>query len=535
MRAGGPKRWRPLAAAAAVVLVAAVAAGLLLGRSHTSTGADASAGGSGAGAAHAGPADPVHITVAPGPGGRAIPAGFLGLSFEFEAVRAYTGSDPRRINPVLVQLIRNLSPGQPPVLRIGGDSTDSSYVPASGVRPPAYLAYRLGPGWMATTAALAHQLRARTILGVNLAARDPALARAEARGYLRAFGAGTVAALEIGNEPNLYGKVTKFRTAAGGTVRARPPDYAYPAFRREFHSIAAALPRVPLLAPALAEGPIPGRGSWVRSMPGFLAGDQRVATLTLHRYPLRNCNVAPRSPQYPSIPHLLAPYATSGLAASMGVWVRIAHRRHGLVRDDELNSVACRGKVGVSDTFASALWATNALFALARAGVDGVNVHSLPGAAYGLFQFRQRAGRWSAAVRPAYYGLQMFAQAAPAGSRMVSLGRPPGGGLSAWATHGRDGRLRVVLVNTSPRSARSVSLSLPADTLGAGGSTATVERLSAPSVAARDGITLGGSGYGQASVTGELGVPRLTTIAARGGTVTVAVPASSAALVTVGG
>ena len=66
---------------------------------------------------------------APGP---PVHPGFLGFSFEFQAVRAYTGTDPTAINPVLVQLIRNLTPGQAPVIRIGGDSTDVSWVPTRG-------------------------------------------------------------------------------------------------------------------------------------------------------------------------------------------------------------------------------------------------------------------------------------------------------------------------------------------------------------------------------------------------------------------
>ena len=80
---------------------------------------------------------PLTLAVDTAAGGQPIKPGFLGFSFEFQAVRTYTGSDPRRINPVLVQLIRNLTPGQAPVLRIGGDSTDLSYAPAPGLRPPA--------------------------------------------------------------------------------------------------------------------------------------------------------------------------------------------------------------------------------------------------------------------------------------------------------------------------------------------------------------------------------------------------------------
>src|SRR5690242_11941431 len=56
--------------------------------------------------------------------GRPVPAGFLGLSLEFNAVEPYAGTDPGALNPVFEQLVRNLTPSQAPNLRIGGDSTD---------------------------------------------------------------------------------------------------------------------------------------------------------------------------------------------------------------------------------------------------------------------------------------------------------------------------------------------------------------------------------------------------------------------------
>jgi hypothetical protein len=165
--------------------------------------------------------------------GRPIRAGFLGLSIEFQAVRSYTGTNAKQINPVLVQLIRNITPGQAPVLRIGGDSTDVSYVPAPGINPSPFATYALTPSWLATTGALAHQLGAHLIMGVNLAADQPALAADEARAYVKAFGRSSIEALEIGNEPNVYGKISLFRTATGGPLAARPSNFGYPEYLRE--------------------------------------------------------------------------------------------------------------------------------------------------------------------------------------------------------------------------------------------------------------------------------------------------------------
>ena len=101
--------------------------------------------------------------------------------------------------------------------------------------------------------------------------------------------------------------------------------------------------------------------------------------------------------------------------------IAYAHKHGATVRIDELNSVACAGQPGVSDTFASALWMLDTLFAMARSGVDGVNIHTLPTASYRPFEFRRIRGRWLATVEPEYYALLMFEQAAPPGSHMLNL------------------------------------------------------------------------------------------------------------------
>jgi hypothetical protein len=459
--------------------------------------------------------------------GRPIRRGFLGLSVEFQAVRAYTGNNPRAVNPVLLQLIRNLSPGQTPTLRIGGDSTDVSWVPTRGVTPPPYVSYRLTPSWLATTAALAHDLGARMTMGLNLAANEPALAAAEARAYLKTIGPGFISALEIGNEPNVYGKIQVLHTLLGAPLYARPRGYGYPQFLREFQAEAAGSPRLPLSGPALAVGPTPQLGSWVQTMPSFLRRERRLASMTVHRYPLRSCYVPPRSPQYPTVTNLLSGDSTSGLAASLRRWIGIAHTQHRAIRVDELNSVACRGKAGVSDTFAASLWVTDALFSLVHAGVDGVNMHTLPNSAYQLFQFSHRGGHWQARVEPVYYGLQLFAQAAPVGARLIGLhGLHRAPGLSAWATRTGDGTVRVVLINKSQSVNRNVTLRAPGAVRSA-----TIERMQARSVYSGD-VTLGGRSYGASTSTGRLATPALESVSRRRPGYLVSVPRGSAALIT---
>ena len=515
-------RWGLPAGVAAVLLTAGVAVAVVL------------SGSSGRSPASADPADPpapqLTLRVGDAPG-RAIPRGFVGMSFEFQAVRTYTGSDPAHINPVLVQLIRNVDPGQAPVLRIGGDSTDDSYLPSPSVTVPPYVAYRLSPSWLATTAALAHQLGARMIMGLDLAANQPALDGAEAAGYVQALGAGSIAALEIGNESNLFGKIRLLHTASGTPYRSRPKSYDAAAFRADFSAVAGAVPALPLAGPALAVGPAPDKGSWRPSIPGLLRSQPRLTTLTIHRYPLRNCYVPPSSVQYPTITHLLSNYATSTLAADLRPWIAVAHAQHRRLRVDELNSVACRGRHGVSDTFASSLWVTDALFSLAAAGVDGVNLHTLPNSAYELFRFSDGGGRWHGHVQPVFYGVQLFAEAAPPGSRLLTIGRTGRSPhLSVWATRAPDGRVRIVLINKDPSGPTTVGLRLPGPARPA-----TVERMRAPSVSARGDVTLGGRSYGAETSTGRLAAPLTRPVArAADGADVVTVPGGSAALVTVG-
>ena len=78
---------------------------------------------------------------------RPLAGGFMGLSLEYRSIEEYGGRDPRAINPLLVRLIEELSPGERPDLRIGGDSTDRAWWPAPGVHKPLGAYIRLTANW----------------------------------------------------------------------------------------------------------------------------------------------------------------------------------------------------------------------------------------------------------------------------------------------------------------------------------------------------------------------------------------------------
>jgi len=163
---------------------------------------------------------------------------------------------------------------------------------------------------------------------------------------------------------------------------------------------------------------------------------------------------------------------------------------------------------------------------MARVGVDGVNIHTYPGATYQLFTFTHDARRWTASVAPEYYGLEMFAQAAPAGSRLIATTTTNAQGITVWATRGREGRTRVVLINES-LDRRTIALS------SGGERTATLERLRAPRLESTSGVTLGGQSFGTRTTTGRLaGRSSVAELSASKGRNVFTLPAESAALVT---
>ena len=458
---------------------------------------------------------PVAVTLHDPPAAPRIPAGFIGLSLEYEAVPAYAGTNPEALNPVFEQLVRNLTPGQAPVLRIGGDSTDRTWWPVPGMARPGGVTYSLTPRWASVTAALARELHARLVLGINLKADSTTLARHEADQLAQRIGARRIEALELGNEPELYGMFPWYRVGARA-VKARARSYSPAAFGRDYARMANVVRRLPLA------GPASGQPVWSAYTPNLISAQPRLRLVTLHRYATRGCFTTPTSPQYHTIQNLLTPFATQGLAATVSPYAHLPVP----LRIDELGSVNCGGTRGVSDTFASSLWALDTLFQLAKIGVSGVNFHTFAGARYQPFTFQHPAGAWRASVKPVYYGMLMFARAAPPGSQLLAGSGHVAPALDVFSTRGTDGVIRTVLVNYGSQK-REVTLGLPAQ------GTATVQRLEAPTLRAKTGVTIGGQSFGAQTGTGRLtGARHESTAGSEDGTYRVTVPAASAALLT---
>ena len=156
-------------------------------------------------------------------------------------------------------------------------------------------------------------------------------------------------------------------------------------------------------------------------------------------------------------------------------------------------------------------------------------MHTFPGAPYAPFDVSHAGGAWSAVVHPEYYGLLLFARAAPTGARLLAIsGRTPAG-VRIWATRAPDRTFHVVVINKTLAAPYRAVISLR----GAGGS-AGVQRLVAPALRAKDGVTLGGQRVTTPSLTGELtGSPSSEVVRPQAGRYAVTAAPTSAALLTV--
>jgi hypothetical protein len=492
---------------------------------------------------------PVTVHLAPRPVGAPVPADFLGLSFELRSLPLLAGYARATGTPAasahsarddLVTLLRSLGPG---VLRLGGASADEqvAWVPGAAAAGrselPRWATIAIDAHDLAGIARLAREAGWHVLLAVNLGHYDPTAAAREAAAAHAALGS-ALAGIEIGNEPDRFAR--KHLRGAGWDFAAyRRQAAAYRA------AIAAAAPGVPIAGPDASSG-APGL-AWVRATARTL----RPALLTDHYYPLSSCGYRP------TVGELLGLGLRRAQSAVLAAQAALARTAATPLRVDEVNDISCEGLPGVSDTFASALWALDYATQAMRAGLAGVNFHDLlakPGS-YSPLLAPAPAALAAGALRPQpeWYAL-LAARELPGSTPLPTRVSAAGGrsslaeDLSASAFRAPDGRVRLVLVDYDPPGSRPLAVHLdlaragtparahtrahspptnintPAYTAG------SVLRLTAPSPAATAGVRLGGRAVAR---DGAWSAPAaLPAVYEEAGALSVQIDPSSAAIVT---
>jgi len=445
-------------------------------------------------------------TAATGP---PVPPEFLGMSFEVASLAqlgdyAHSGD--------LVNLLRSLGPG---VLRFGGVTADTRVVWTDAVTPAApWAAQSISTGDLENLATLAELTGWHVLLTLGLGHFEPRAAAREAAAARSALGP-WLAGIEIGNEPNGY-PIEHLRSDPWGFVQYSEQVNAYRA------AVETAAPGIPLVGPDTS-----GSSAYFAQWGYAEAVDQRPALLTGHHYALNCAQIPP-----PSIPLLLTPLIRARAVGSLRKYQAVAETSATPFRLDETNTVSCGGVAGISNTFASALWAVSYLVQAMFAGVDGINLEGNPGNCLGYTPIcapsAERLARGELGAQPEWYALLMTKALIGDVPLSTTTSRPRQPNVEVATLRAPDGALHAVILDDDPTGSRGAVVKLH---VGRGFSRAALEWLRAGSLSALAGVTLGGRAV---SPDGEWhSSPKLPHVRARGGVISVTVPPASACLATI--
>ena len=383
-----------------------------------------------------GGSDTVFVTANPANVGAVIPSNFMGLSFDPFTLQVTANQN--KVPPTsLVSVMKSLGAG---VVRINaGDYCHTSGESwwTAGTRDTR------SDGCTVLTGADFDRLfqicgaaNWTVIVGVNLAAALPDTFAAEAA-FIQARGGSLLTAIEIGNEPDIY--------PVNG-IRAK--SYNFAAYGVELSAFLAAMqrraPGVPIAAPSTAFDT-----AWLRQT--IAQNPSRFALATQHRYATgQDPGLSVGAFNYASIPHLLSDTLRKDVRAFFKDVVASVKPSSLPTRLTELNTANFGGKVGVSDVFASALWALDHIFLAAEAGLAGVHIYA--GCYFDSCQHIYSpftiASDGTLAARPLLYGMLAFQDAGKGQVVNLTTTNSRQWNFSAHgAVTAADGTVRLAFVN----------------------------------------------------------------------------------------
>jgi hypothetical protein len=166
--------------------------------------------------------------------------------------------------------------------------------------------------------------------------------------------------------------------------------------------------------------------------------------------------------------YLLQPSSAQIHFYSLTPYLKAVHSMGLPFRVSEMNSMCSGGQPGVSDGYYSALWSIDAMFEMAKIGVDGVNWNtSHLGGPYDLFKisvWKQGSGKNGytlTSVRPVYYGLVLFSRAAGNNAQLLPVDTVASANIKIWATKDSLGKAHLVILNKEKSIAGKVQITLP--------------------------------------------------------------------------
>lgn len=393
--------------------------------------------------------------------------GFVGLAYEKQALYMPLFS---AANSDLIGLFARLGPS---VLRIGGTSVDENVWTPEG---KGQTTGQIAPSDVNSLASFLQATGWTCIYGVNLGgsatgATTAALAAAEVAYVAQQLGSSLVG-VEIGNECENYGDPGSYY----------PDNWTVEMFeslwKQYRQAIVAVTPAAPITGPAAGSN-VDG---WTIPFGEYVTRNE-INLLTQHYYR------GPGTASTATVEDLLSPDTAllSELlqlkygAQSIDVPFRIA----------EGNSYSGAGAAGVSNAYASSLWAIDMIFNCALGGAAGVNFQGGNQATY--TPIADNSGT-VVGPQPIFYGLLM---AALAGQGTLLFTQLSAGSLNVtgYAIKASDGAMSLLIVNKDETENLDLSIALPETMTSA--TLQTMTQLSsgatAPNLSALSGVTIQGA------------------------------------------
>jgi len=438
---------------------------------------------------------PVNIKVDENKRGYNIPENFEGLSFE-TGLLAENPDFLNENNKVVIRLIKNLGQG---ILRVGGNTSDL-YEWTNNFRTEKTPENSITKTEVDNLSAFSAAIGWPVIFGLNLGKYNPGKAAHEAL-YVNKSLKENLYAFQSGNEPD------EFYTGP------RSSKYNFNSYQKEWCNYLSAVrkevPKAQFAGPDIT----PFNSAWVTS---FAKQDNKnISLIDGHYY-----NSGPAST--PSIGYKDILTQNDKLAAYLGSFNNTSSEYHLPFRVSECNSVFGGGKKGVSDVFASALWALDFMWEVAENKGQGVNFH---GGVSSFYYSPITIENGLYAARPVYYAMLAFRYAA-AGQTIVPVNsNVEGYNFSVHAAVDSKNKYFITLINKEVEKNFSFTIEL-----NESAASAKVIRLASPGITAANGVTFAGS---TVNADGSF-VPNITEhYIVSHKRLTVTVPAGSAAIVMV--
>ncbi|ETS82157.1 hypothetical protein PFICI_07159 [Pestalotiopsis fici W106-1] len=442
-------------------------------------------------------------------------------------------------NELYMKLISNIvERGGQPIIRPGGNTMDSMIFDSNGGDPVRTMGtagevYRttVGPAYYESWANFPDEVLFISTLNFGndslQIAQDLAVASVK-------YQAERVKSFELGNEPNWYPS-TRWNYSTDNYVSqwknwTASIDQAIDTAAEEEN---IAFPDTRWVASSATTDDASIQIRPVNIIPAGIDSENQVQQYSIHSYVYNTCSAAGAA--ISTIENLLnhtriitfavervLPSATAALESGKQ-WIM-----------GEFNSVACSGKPNVTDTFTQALWVIDTELTYATLNASSVHLHqgatlvlqsstqtNTPGYSAYSWVYPRDSDKWGEArALPSYAAMLFLAEVfAQPKTRVLSLEAAQGvdqDRFSAYATYVDDKLSKIILLNLEPYYSNSTSdftINLDiSEFLPAGNASASVKRLTAPSVDEQDTsqVLWAGQSFKYGDASGNLTIEKVS-------------------------